>query len=66
MGDGARWGMLPGDLAFKRLRERGVAVAPGRAFGRVAQGAVRISLASSDQDLREGVGRLANYVHELG
>jgi len=40
-------------------------VAPGSAFGQVAKGAVRISLASSDQDLREGVGRLANYVREL-
>ena len=53
------------DFAFKLLRERGVSVAPGSAFGQVATGAVRISLASSDQDLREGVGRLANYVHEL-
>jgi len=27
---------------------------------------VRISLASSDQDLREGIGRLAEFVQELG
>jgi hypothetical protein len=30
----------------------------------VGRHAVRISLASSDQDLREGVGRLAEFVRE--
>jgi aspartate aminotransferase len=53
------------DFAFKFLRERGVSVAPGSAFGEVAGGAVRISLASSDEHLREGVGRLAEFVREL-
>ncbi len=56
-GQGAR------DFAFALLRQRGVAVAPGTAFGDVARDAVRISLASSDADLREGVGRLAEFVH---
>jgi len=51
------------DFAFKLLRERGVAVAPGSAFGEVARDAVRISLASSDADLKEGVDRLAEFVH---
>jgi aspartate/methionine/tyrosine aminotransferase len=40
-------------------------VAPGSAFGKVAEHAVRISLASSDSDLREGVGRLAEFVQEI-
>ena len=53
------------DFAFKLLREKGVSVAPGTAFGEVAADAVRISLASSDADLREGVGRLAEFVHEI-
>lgn len=53
------------DFAFRFLRERGVSVAPGTAFGDVAANAVRISLASSDADLGEGVGRLAEFVHEL-
>ena len=51
------------DFAFALLRERGVSVAPGTAFGRVAGQAVRISLASSDEDLRVGVARLAEFVH---
>jgi aspartate/methionine/tyrosine aminotransferase len=53
------------DFAHRLLEERGVAVAPGTAFGEVGAGAVRVSLASSDQDLREGVGRLCDLVADL-
>lgn len=53
-------------FAVRLLHERGVAVAPGSAFGEVAGDAVRISLASSDEDLREGVGRLCELVATLG
>jgi aspartate aminotransferase len=52
-------------FAMRLLEERGVAVAPGSAFGTVAREAVRISLASSDEDLREGVGRLCELVAQL-
>jgi aspartate/methionine/tyrosine aminotransferase len=51
-------------FAFELLRMKGVSVAPGTAFGEVGKNAVRISLASSDQDLREGVARLAEFVRE--
>ena len=63
MADVVPSGLGSRDFAFKLLRERGVSVAPGTAFGRVAKDAVRISLASSDADLQEGVGRLARFVH---
>ena len=63
--DVSRARMSSRDFAFRFLRERGVSVAPGSAFGKVAGGGVRISLASSDQDLREGVSRLAEFVREL-
>ena len=63
MADVSPSGLASRDLALKLLRERGVAVAPGTAFGQVAKDAVRISLASSDEDLKEGVGRLAEFVH---
>jgi aspartate aminotransferase len=65
MADISRARLPARDFAFKLLRERGVSVAPGTAFGEVAAGAVRISLASSDADLREGVGRLAEFVNQL-
>jgi len=54
------------ELAKRLLAERQVGVAPGTAFGQVASRAVRISLASSDGDLREGVGRLCDLVATLG
>jgi aspartate/methionine/tyrosine aminotransferase len=62
MADISPSGMQAREFAFALLRERGVSVAPGTAFGLLAGDAVRISLASSDQDLREGVGRLAEFV----
>ena len=65
MADISRSRLHAREFAFKLLRERGVSVAPGSAFGDVANDAIRISLASSDTDLREGVGRLAEFVHEL-
>jgi aspartate/methionine/tyrosine aminotransferase len=65
MADISRSQLHSRDFAFRLLRERGVSVAPGSAFGDVATGAVRISLASSDTDLREGVGRLAEFVNEV-
>jgi aspartate aminotransferase len=63
MADVSPAGMPSRELAFALLRERGVSVAPGTAFGVVAGQAVRISLASSDADLEMGVGRLAEFVH---
>ncbi len=63
MADVSPAGMPSRELAFALLRERGVSVAPGTAFGAVAGQAVRISLASSDADLEVGVGRLAEFVH---
>ncbi len=65
MADISRSRLPARDFAFRLLRERGVSVAPGSAFGGVAGSAVRISLASSDEDLREGVGRLAEFAHQL-
>jgi aspartate aminotransferase/aminotransferase len=53
------------DFAFRLLRECAVSVAPGSAFGQVAARSVRISLASSEEDLAEGVDRLCRLVSEL-
>ena len=65
LADVAPSGLDPRVFAGRLLAERGVAVAPGTAFGEVARDAVRISLASSDQNLREGVGHLCELVSEL-
>ena len=62
MADIAPKGMPARDFAFALLRQKGVSVAPGSAFGEQELGSVRISLASSDSDLREGVSRLCEFV----
>ncbi|MDQ2682001.1 MAG: aminotransferase class I/II-fold pyridoxal phosphate-dependent enzyme, partial [Chloroflexota bacterium] len=53
------------ELALTLLREKRVASAPGDTFGKVlADGFVRISLASSDEDVREGCERLIAFARE--
>lgn len=65
MADVSPSGLDSRDFALQLLKERQVAVAPGSAFGDVARQSVRISLASSETDLREGIGRLCELVKEL-
>lgn len=50
-------------FARRLLAERGVAVAPGSAFGAGGAGMVRVSLATERGALLEGLGRLADLVH---
>jgi aspartate aminotransferase len=45
------------------LVERGVATAPGTAFGSVASDHLRISLAASEDALREGIARLVDWAN---
>ena len=65
MADISPSGLGAREFAMRLLREREVGVAPGTAFGSAAPGAVRVSLASADSDLREGLGRLCEFVREL-
>ena len=58
-------GLPSRDLAFRLLEDRGVAVAPGSAFGERGQGFVRVSLASSDEALTVGLGRLLDFAASL-
>lgn len=54
------WWRLPDGLTAERLLdEHRVAVAPGEGFGARGAGYARLSLATSDEDLDEGVARLA-------
>ena len=62
MADVSRSGLDSRSFAIRLLEEAEVAVAPGTAFGRVAEHAVRISLASSEADLEEGIARLARFL----
>ena len=54
-------GMPSRDLAFALLEEERVACAPGDTFGAVAEGFLRISLASSDEEVAEGCRRIVAF-----
>jgi aspartate/methionine/tyrosine aminotransferase len=54
------------DLARSLIEREHVAVAPGSAFGELGEGYVRLSLASSREDLLEGASRLVRFVHQQG
>jgi aspartate aminotransferase len=59
-------GLESREFALRLLREEGVAVAPGSAFGRGGEGYVRLSLAASEADLIEGASRLSRFLQRLG
>ena len=65
MADVTRSGMASREFAFDLVSSKKVAVAPGTAFGESARGAVRISLASSPEDLSVGIGRIIERLEEL-
>jgi aspartate/methionine/tyrosine aminotransferase len=62
MADISRSGMDSRTFAFELLEKAKVAVAPGSAFGETARDMVRISLASSEGDLREGIRRMSEFI----
>jgi aspartate/methionine/tyrosine aminotransferase len=59
-------GMPSMDFARALIEGEHVAVAPGSAFGELGEGYVRLSLASSREDLLGGASRLVRFVHLLG
>ncbi len=65
MADVGRSGLDSREFAFDLVKSKQVAVAPGTAFGTSARKAVRISLASSPEDLSVGIGRTIERIDEL-
>jgi aspartate aminotransferase len=53
------------DFARCLIEREHVAVAPGSAFGELGEGYVRLSLASSRENLLDGASRLVRFVHLL-
>lgn len=49
-------------IARQILAEEKVAVAPGEAFGKNGAGLVRVSLASSEEAIGEGLGRICRFI----
>lgn len=52
-------------LCTKMLEEARVAVTPGSAFGPSGEGFFRISYAASEEQIREGMSRIKNFMHSL-
>jgi aspartate aminotransferase len=65
MADVSRSGLDSREFAFDLVKTKQVAVAPGTAFGESARKAVRISLASSPQDLSQGIAKMIERIEEL-
>jgi len=65
MADVSGSGMNSRDFAFDLVKSKQVAVAPGTAFGQTAKDSVRISLASSPEDLSTGIARIIERIEEL-
>ena len=55
-------GMASLDFCHELIREHKVAVAPGSTFGKVCADHVRISIASPDENVREGLQRICALV----
>ena len=60
-----RFGMTSDEFATRFLREEKVAVVPGTAFGDSGEGFLRVSYAYSLKNLKEALGRMANFVKRL-
>ena len=60
-----RFGMTSDEFATRFLREEKVAVVPGTAFGASGEGFLRVSYAYSLKNLKEALGRIANFVKRL-
>jgi aspartate aminotransferase len=65
MADVSRSGLDSREFAFDLVKTKHVAVAPGTAFGESARKAVRISLASSPEDLSQGIAKMIERIEEL-
>jgi aspartate aminotransferase/aminotransferase len=57
-------GMDSRDFALALLEEKKVAVAPGSTFGEMCRDHVRISIASSEENIREGLRRICEMIGE--
>ena len=64
MVDVARSGMSDMDFVSRMITDKRVAVVPGSAFGPNSGSFVRVSLASSEEDLTKGVNRLAEAIND--
>ena len=61
--DISRFGMEDGEFCTRMIREARVAAVPGSCFG--SRGFIRLSSCCSDEDLRKGLDRMAQFLRQL-
>ena len=49
-------------FCFDLMRKTGVVLVPGSGFGEAGRGFVRLSYATSDENIRKGISRLKKYM----
>lgn len=59
------FGLTSDEFATRFLKEEKVAIVPGTAFGDCGEGFLRISYASSLENLKNAMGRLAEFIERL-
>ena len=52
------------DFALELLKQKKVAVAPGATFGGMSKDYVRVSFASPEEEIREGLHRIGRFIRE--
>ena len=58
-------GLSSRDFSIRLLKEKHTVVVPGTGFGEGGEGFVRISYATSEENIREGLKRIAEFVASL-
>ncbi len=61
----AQFGLTSDEFAMRFLEEQRVAVVPGTAFGESGEGFLRMSYASSLENLKTAMERLENFINTL-
>ena len=59
-------GMTSRELCMDLLKKIGVVTVPGSGFGNCGEGYIRITYATSDENLKRGFERIQSYVGGLG
>ena len=60
-----RSGLSDREFAERLLEEEGVGVVPGTDFGYAGKGHIRLCYAADEEDIREGIRRIENFVNHL-
>lgn len=58
-------GMACDEFAMELLKSEGVVVVPGTGFGEAGQGFVRLSYATSEENIKEGLTRIERFMQKI-